>query len=285
MKKSAFAWRSLIFAGLVATAFGAAARPPVIRHDPVRAAPKGQAIQIRATVTADQGVNSVTLYYAVSRDAAPFKQAMQDAGAGAFIGTIPASLLDAASEIFYYVEATDRTDAISETPWHRINLRAAAETPPDQPGATSRSWKKPALIAGGIALAGGAAALIAGSQGGDDGGGATTTNTGTFAGTVTTVLDITGESPSVETRPVSFTVVSSGIVTSDNLQPGRHLEGTLRDNAFSMTGRVDDPDKTGEIRYQGALLGSRIVGSLTGSVVTTNGAVGVYSGTFTADKI
>jgi hypothetical protein len=85
-----------------ASAQHATGRPPVIKHAPVTAAARGQSITIRAVVTDPSGpVKTVTLCYATSRDAAPFKVPMQASGAGSYFGTIPGNVLDRISQVSY----------------------------------------------------------------------------------------------------------------------------------------------------------------------------------------
>lgn len=267
-------------------------RPPVIKHDPVTIAVRGQPVTIRAVVTTETGaVKTARLHYSVSRDVAPFTAAMTAAGGGSYFATIPATIMESASEVTYYVDATDDADGTAETPWHKIrvqgpatNATSVAEPPPAS--AKRAAWVKPALWAGGAALvAGGVVALSGGGGGGGDGGGGSsgTTNTGTYAGTVTTTLEMQNGTPVASSHAVTFTIVSSGIVSSDNLQTGQHLEAPLRGSDFTMVAPVSSGGLTGSINYYGSLLNSRIVGSVSGSV-SSNGTPGSVTGSFSATR-
>ncbi len=280
-------------------------RGPAIRHDPVTVAMVGQPLVVRAVVTSQfAAIKSVTLFYAASKDAAPFSVAMRASGGAAYVGTIPSAMLTGHDRLSYYIEAMDDLDAASETPWQAVQVRSSAtpgttvrlggssvQTPaPGAPPAESARpfWKKPAVWIGGAALvaAGTVAALSSGGGGGgsDGGSGTATTNSGTYAGTVTESLQYPGGSPSYATRPVTFSVVSSGVVSSDNLRPGQHLEAALIGNDFVMISNVSETNATGQVRYVGTLLTGRIVGTVEGSVQNTAGATGNYSGNFYAIK-
>ena len=77
-------------------------RAPVIKHTPITLAAPGQSITIRARVTDDAAkVKAVTLFYATSRDAAPFRTPMSSAGQDSFLGTIPATQLAGISNVSY----------------------------------------------------------------------------------------------------------------------------------------------------------------------------------------
>ena len=53
-------------------------RPPMIKHQAVTVAVQGQPIAVRATVTDDVDVKTVTLNYTTSRDAAPARRMRWD---------------------------------------------------------------------------------------------------------------------------------------------------------------------------------------------------------------
>jgi hypothetical protein len=264
-------------------------RPPVIKHEPVRAAAAGQSISIRASVTDDAGaVKDVRLLYSTSRDAAPFKAAMQSTGAGVYVGTLPGSVLSGLDRLSYYIEATDDQDLTSETPWYTVNLQSTAtsavtrtETAPPESGGSS--WGRTALYAGGAAALIGAGAWAA-SGGGGGGGGGSKTNVGTYAGSVTTCLEMEGGSPSCSSHSMSIQVLSDGVVSSDNLYRNQHLEGRLSGSDFALVAEVHETNVTGEIVFQGTVLDSRIVGSVSGSATSSGGTKGVYSGTFSATR-
>lgn len=309
-------WTAIILCSLASSPCLAqnkpANRPPVIRHESITTAVKGQSFSVRAVVTSQSAtIKSVTLLYTPSRDAAPFKIAMQEAGAGSYFGAIPSSLIKSLNEFSYYIEAVDENELASETPWHNVKLQVPQlnVTPPIQspppvavaPPAAARvinppakqieppkeswSWKGPAIIAGSAAAVVGGAILVANSRKSDDngGGGNSITNAGTYAGTASRYLQMAGESPSSESYAITITVLSSGTLSSDNLHPGSHMEASLSGTEFQMNGTVSESNLTGQITYDGTLLSGRITGSIAGAV-TASGTNGTYSGIFSATK-
>lgn len=265
---------------------GAFARPPAIRHEPVRVAVRGQSLSVRATVTSTSGsVKNVYLYYATSRDAAPFKLAMQGAGAGVYLGTVPGALLGSAPQVSYYIEAVDDHGAAAETDWCTVELRAPQAGDTAAAGGSQRSWVKPALYVGGVAALVGGAAWAASSGGGGSGGGSNTNAAGSYVGTVTTCLEMNGSPPTCESHALRILITSDGAVNSDTLRNGVYVEGRLSGSDFTINSAVNETNLTGEIRYSGTLLdNSRITGSISGPARTTDGTNGVYSGTFNATK-
>lgn len=279
-----------------------AARPPVIRHDPVTTAVRGQSMAIRAVVTTSSGsVKAVNLFYTTSRDAAPFKIAMQNVGSDSYFGSIPAHLLKDAVELSYYLEALDELDEATETRWYTVKLQnpqaaanqaipSAAPAPktPAEIQKDSWSWKSPAVIAGGTAVVVGGALLAAKSGGsssdssGNNGGGTTTTNAGTFVGTATKSLQL-GGGVQTTSYPITISVTTSGTVATDNLHQGSHMEAQLSGTYFQMSAQVTGTN-TGLLVYSGTLQGTMISGSISGSITTPAGANGSYSGVFSASK-
>ncbi|MDD4873102.1 MAG: hypothetical protein PHR77_21320 [Kiritimatiellae bacterium] len=289
-------------------------RPPVIKHEPVTTAVRGQSISIRAVLTDDSDtLKSVTLFYTTSKDAAPFKITMQSAGAGLYFGSIPSSLIKGVSELSYYIEALDEQDVASETPWYTVKFQTPqpsasqpipsqtplvvqppAQRPPSstptkqiEPKKESWSWKGPAIIAGGAAAVVGGAILAAnasGSDGGGGGGGTSITNAGTYTGSATRYIEMPGSSPSASSYPITITVTSSGIVSTDTLHPDTHMEGQISGTEFHMTAELDETDITGQIVYTGTLLNTMITGYMAGTVTSSTGTNGTCSGTFSATK-
>ncbi len=289
-------------------------RPPVIKHEAITTAVKGQSISIRAVVTSQsKSIKSVILFYTPSRDVAPFKIAMQEAGAGSYFGAIPSSLIKGINEFSYYIEAMDENDLVTETPWHTVKLQVPQmsvappiQSPPPavvtqpvavknvpvarqiEPPRKSWSWKKPAIIAGSAAAIAGGALLVANSGGGghsstpSDGG--TVTNAGTYAGTATRYLQWAGGSTSNESYSISIAVSSSGVVSSDNLHPDQSMQSSLIGNDFLMKATISESNLIGQVNYIGRLLSGEIHGDIIGSVTTTGGTNGTYSGTFSATK-
>ena len=283
------AWAGL-FAFLLpgVAALAAGERVPTIKHEPVAAAVRGQPISIRAVVQDDSGLCQVTLFYTPSRDAAPFKTPMQPVGAGSYVGSIPAAVVSG-REVFYYIEAVDEEANVAETPWYSIRLETAADASPGEDetkGARPTSkWVKPAFYAGGAAaLVGGVAWLLSDSGDSDSGDGWGTTNVGTYAGTATVVLEMPGTAPRSTSRAMSITIVSSGIVSSDTIHPGQHLESRLNGNNFVLIASVNETNLTGQIRYSGTVVDDRIVGGVDGTARNSAGTEGAYSGTFYAAR-
>lgn len=275
----------------IATAADGAARPPVIRHEPVRVAVAGQALSVRAEVTSETGIKAVALLFSTSRDAAPFRSAMHDAGGGFYVGNIPAGVLSGLKEISYYIEATDRDDVSSETPWCTVSLQnansAAAAVGTEGGSTNGRAWKKTALYAGGAAalIGGGLWAISAGGDSGGGGSGTSTTNVGTFAGSVTITREVSGEASTTTSHSMSIQILSNGTVSSDNMYDGQHLEGTLAGQTFLLIAAVSDSGFSGQISFFGTVVGARIVGSVSGLATSTGGAQAAYTGTFSANKV
>jgi hypothetical protein len=269
-------------------------QPPQVSHQPVTAAVRGQGLTLKAKVTDDHAkVQAVTLYYTLSKDAAPFQVPMKPVGLDLYLGTIEAGI----NSLSYYIEAQDELGAAVETPWRVIEIRDA-KSPPDAAGTVTPSegddggmpW---GYIAAGALVAGGAALLLAGDSGGggsssdDD-----TSNTngtvdaraGTYGGSVTTCFTPPGGSPSCETHGMTIIVDSSGRVLSDTLNEDQQMTGRISGDDFTLTAEPPEGESAGEINYNGTVIGdNRIVGTISGSSTTTNGT-GTYSGSFQANK-
>lgn len=284
----------LLFCLLTALPLSAQTRTPVIDHAPVKVAIRGQNILFRAKVTpATKPIESVTLHYAVSRDAAPYKIPMTPAGAGIFTGNVSADVTAGLPQLIYYIEARDTVGTTSETPWHTVEIKTGAPVPstgtaPAAQPAKQSSWKKPALIAGGALAAGGAALAIMGGGGGgggdDSGSGGTSTNTaGTYSGTASVFFQPPSGSPAGSTYPITITVSSGGAVSSDTLFSGSRVEGQLSGVNFLLVAPVNEPGRTGEIQFTGVVINNRITGTVQGSATTPDGN-GTYSGGFSAAK-
>jgi hypothetical protein len=210
---------------------------------------------------------------------------MNSAGKNSYLGTIPATQLSAISNVSYYIEATDALDASAETPWYTVRFQGQTDAETAVAAPQEWSWKKTALVggAGAAALVGGIA--LAGGGGGGGEGGTTTTNAGTYVGSVSTTLELDGSAPTTTTHAVTFTVFSAGLVSSDTLQEGQHLEARLTGGGdFEMVADISTPGLTGRIRYLGHLINTRITGNIDGTARTSDGVPGTYSGTFSAVK-
>lgn len=293
--------RSLAAVGCVfmATIALAGNQPPVIKHSPVTKALQAQGIVVRATVKddADQ-IRSVTLYYSLTKDMAPYKIDMQDSGSGLFTGTISPELLSGLNRAYYYVEAKDQVGTISETPWYTVDISAGGEKPTapvnggdgeDEPS----SWVKPTLIGVGVVAAGGLAVALSNSGGGDDDDGTpapdpdpgtgseTNEFAGTYSGTATTCFAPPGEASTCSLSPISIAVSEDGVATSDTLIMGERLTSSLSGNDFLFVGTISESNMTGQIEFLGTIVNDRITGTIQGSATSTNGT-GTYSGNFSA---
>jgi len=295
MKPSFFSRLLLIVTFLTTQAAVAQNAPPVIEHSPVKVAIRGQNILFRAKVIDDsRSIESVTMFYAVSRDAAPYKVAMSPAGAGVYTGTISSDLTAGLQQLLYYIEAKDSLGAVSETPWYTVEIKAGTPTttPTAKVGAAATSekessWKKPALIAGGALAVGGAALAImggGGSSGGSGSGSGVATNTaGTYTGTASVYFQPSGGTPTGSTYPITIAISDKGLVSSDTLFDGAHMEGQLSGANFLLTATVSQPDRTGEIQFLGVVINNRIAGTVQGYATAADSS-GTYTGTFSAAK-
>jgi len=306
--------RRLLAGGVLATALLMAAwsgaqesdqnDPPVIQHKPVVAAVRGQPVTVLANVTDDSGlVKSVTLFYSLSRDAAPFRVIMKPSAGSVYYGTIPQSMLTGES-VSYYIESMDHVDATSETAWYTVEIKdvagkakekEAAVVPPPAPKPQRASgddgssrWLGVGIIAGGAAAVLGGALLVA-ADGGDDssggGGGGGGVEAGRYSGSVTECFTPAGGTASCSSHSMAIDIDASGRVSSDSLKEGMYLETTLKGTEFTLTATLDGPgvEVTGQVAYVGSVVDSRIVGSISGEGTSAAGA-GTFSGTFSATK-
>ncbi len=302
---------SVVVAGLlVAPPFVGAdkGRSLKITHSPVSWAIKGQPLTLRARVSGGAGgVESVTLYYALFRDAAPFRVNMAASGMDMYVGTIEAGLLSGLTTISYYIEAQDRDGSIEETPWYDVQFRdpdASTPAPVKGGGAVAATGGGKAskeegmsaatigLIAGGAVALGAGAYFLADSGGSSSGGGGSVTNDpggignkpGTYSGNSTICRTLEGGSPVCESNPASVVIGSNGRVFSDSLRSGVPLAASLRGNDFTLTDEIATPELTGTITFSGTVLNeNRIVGSVSGNFVQ-GGTNGTFSGTFNLSK-
>lgn len=280
--------------------------PPDIAHDPVTKAIKGQALTMKAKVTDDKGeIGSVTLFYTLSKDAAPFRVPLKAAGLNYYVGTIDASVLAGVHSLSYYIEAQDSWGATRETPWYVVTFRdpdpgeapvksggESAKIPVPDGGKESSDGIPLGLIAGGAAAVIGGALLIANR---DSGGSSSNDDTkpddpalkqGVYGGAVTTCLTESGQSPNCESHACTITIDAKGKLLTTTLREGQSLTAQLNGNDFTFTASLNDAATgvTGEIFYNGTVLNNnKIVGSITGSRQSPTGS-GTFSGSFTANK-
>lgn len=288
---------SFVLALLATLPLCAQTTAPDINHSAVMVALRNQNILFRAKVTpSSKPIESVTLRYAVSRDAAPFKVPMTSAGGGIYTGTVSAEMTSGLQQLLYYIEARDTQGAVAETPWYTVEIKAGTPTPDNAattagaaPSSTKgqSSWKKPALIAGGALAVGGAAlAIMAGGGGGGDsggGGGVTTNAAGTYTGTASVFFQPPSGSPSGSTYAISITITANGTVVSDTLYENTHLEGQMSGSSFTLTAAVNQGRRIGEIQFSGVVVDRRITGTVQGTATTPDGP-GTYSGGFSASR-
>jgi len=276
-----------------------------ITHSPASFAIKGQPLTLRAKVTGGSGgIDVVTLYYALSRDAAPFPVPMASSGMDMYVGTIETGLLSGLSSLSYYIEAQDRGGLLEETPWYDVQFRdpeaqPAAVAPPKAPSASGTkagtrtaveeedgmSGTTMALIAGGAVALGAGAYFIA--DGGGGGGGGETSNSDTYTGN-STICEQTPSTPTkpCDTKSAAVVVDANGNVFSDSLLPGTSMSTQLNGNSFNLTASINDAltDTIGTITFKG-VIGSdgEILGNIFGSFERA-GEEGTYFGTFTLAK-
>jgi len=285
-----------------------AGKPPVISHDSVPVAVRGQPLSIIAKVTPGLAeVKTVNLYYTLSKDAAPFKVVMQNSGASVYYGSVPSHLLGSVNEISYYIEAVDRAENTAETDWYAVPVKdargvepprtyqppaapaaAPAQVGPSQPeksGKMSTALTVGLIGVGAAAVIGGAVYLAgSGSSGGGDN--PDTDKAGTYAGSETICFALAGGAPSCSRNDARIVIDGSGVVRSDSLYAGTSLEGRLNGSSFVLVASVNEPDtnRVGEIFFSGNIVDGRIFGSIDGQTTEPAGQ-GQYTGTFTATKL
>ena len=304
MKRN-FSWkRAGVFGVLLGAAWLAGqgatpVEPPRIAHEPVGVALRGQPITILAQISAAAPIKSVTLHYTLSKDASPFKLAMQSTGPAMFLGTIPAGLLGNADKVSYYIEATDDRDASTETPWYAVAIKdsnavgqgvgSAAIAAPAAATSSAESGHSSlvtaGIVAGGAAAVIGAALYVANRNSGSSstGGGAVTNAQGTYTGNKTIILTMSGQAPSSSTTPVTIIIDQNGGVFSQTLLDGSVISGTLNGSGFTLSGSSSVSNLTSTISFTGSVVNNNIVGTISGSAQSATNS-GRYSGSFSAGK-
>lgn len=291
-----------------------------ISHDAIPFAVRGQPLTLKAKVGGAEEPEAVTLYYALFRDAAPFRVPMKATGLGYYVGTIESSVVSGVDSFSYYIEAQDKNGAITETPWYEVPIRKAESKNESAPAASAGlpmprpagpaapapvmaasvehqakpdsregSWKTPALIAGGAAVVLGGAYAISeggGSSGGSDddndgGGGEEPADPqGTYGGSVNTCLTSTGGVTTCDSGAMTIVIDVNKVVFSETLRPGQQLTGNLNNGSFNLVSVSSEGGTNSTINFEGNVVGNKILGSVSGS--TSDG--GSYSGSFSANK-
>jgi hypothetical protein len=270
-------------------------KPPVIQHDAVTFAVVGQSLTLKAKVTdVSPGVQDVTLYYALFRDATPFRVPMKPTGLDFYVGTIDASMIKDIKTLAYYIEATDKDGAMSETPWYNVEIRKADSTAVNQAGnpagATDKKsggtdWKTYGLIGAGVAGVTLGVIALANSGGGSSsggGGGGSSTNTastaGNYGGNVAIGFTSAGKT-TYDNHSCAISITSQGSVTSATLLQGTLLSGSMSGNVFTLldSAATELGGTNAVITFTGQVINNQIVGTVAGNSQTPPGS---YSGNF-----
>ena len=259
---------------------------PTIQHDPVRAAEKGKPLGVRAAVRdASARVETVSLFYATTRGATPFRAAMSSTGAGTWFATIPGHLIGPGPQLLYYVQAENADGETAETDWHTVRVvetgispeaipsasevarnaqrqavPAAAAAPAPAPAAKpsrNRYLVPAAIIAGGAVAIGGAYAITEGGGGGGGGSGDVVTNAN-FGGNYDFCFESTAESNATTTCDGGLVnvYVKNGAVEVVGLWGSEIFAASLGGTVFSAAKNVSSTAKfpqsyiilSGEIR-------------------------------------
>lgn len=131
-------WGVLAAAASAAVLAVSAAAKPVIVHDPVRVAVKGEPLGLRATVRDAGGrVSGVAVFYASSRGMTPFRRDLTTTGAGIWFGTIPGHLIGPGSNLFYYVHADNLEGESTDTDWVTVRVIEPGMTAENMPSVQS----------------------------------------------------------------------------------------------------------------------------------------------------
>jgi len=292
-----------MFLNLQTTTAAPSSADLIITHTPVNWGVTGQPLTLKARVSGGVGgVKNVTLYYALFRDAAPFRVNMASSGIGLYVGTIEAGLLSGVSSLSYYIEAEDKGGTIEETPWYDVSFKdptaaqgSHAKVAPT--GTKAAAGEEGSSMTVGL-IAGGAAAIAVGAyvisdSGGDDSSSGNDGNVlegrdkaGTYTGTANTCVTIPPAAMECTESSISIFIDQNGKVFSDTLLPGQQLTGTLNGGSFTLQGNTSNPAEnlTGNITFTGNFIGnSEIDGTISGNL-TSDGSPGTYSGDFTATK-
>ena len=258
---------------------------PTIQHDPVRVAEKGKPLGVRAAVRdASARIESVSLFYATTRGATPFRAAMSSTGAGTWYATIPGHLIGPGPQLLYYVQAENADGETAETDWNTVRVVETGISPEAIPSASevarnaqrqavpaSSSAPAPApaakparnrylvpaaIIAGGAVAIGGAYAITEGGGGGGGNGDAVTN--ANYGGNYDICFESTAESNATTTCDGGLVnvYVKNGGVEVVGLWGSEIFAAGLGGNVFSVAKNVPSTSKfpqsyiilSGEIR-------------------------------------
>jgi hypothetical protein len=247
-----------------------------ITHDAVPFAVRGQPLTLKAKVTGAEEAESVTLYYALFRDAAPFRVPMKVHRVGLLCGHHRSPAWWPGWTAFsYYLEAQDKSGAITETPWYEVPLRKAetkAEAPaaglpmprPAGPAAPAPDHslcprtnpprihrtavgKHPPSSQVVLPSCWGArtrfpkaTAAGGGSDDGDDDGEVPVDPQGTYNGSVTTCLTTTGGVTTCESGSMSMVIGANKVVFSETIKPGEQLTNGLDGSSFTLVSSTSE---------------------------------------------
>jgi len=287
---------------LVATPVGAqkegTGTGPVIVHDPVRVAVKGEPLSLLTEVKPSSGsIKSVTLHYTLSRHGAPVDIEMKSTGMNLYSATIPGDFIQRTTHLYYYIEAVGEGDQWTESTWYAVEVKdpnapgapAKKIASSKEPEGESRNWGTVALIgAGAVGIAAAAVALSDSGGGGGGGGSGTSSNDveGVYVGVVTICFTPQGEATTCSQNDTTVAIDEAGGVNSGDLAGGTPASGTMNGNQFSIRVPASqiDPALLGSVLFNAVVRDGVISGNITGST-ESEAQPGNYSGTFTAGRL
>lgn len=256
-------WKWIVAGWVVCLAATPGQSVPVIAHDPITVAAKGQPLGVRATVRdAAARVDSVSLYYAASRGMTPFRASMSSSGAGIWYATIPGHMIGPGAQLFYYIQAENAGGETRETDWHTVKVVDSTVAPEAIPSASAVAQKArqqaesepavmPALpqpskaryllpgaiiVGGAVAVGSALAVAIDNSSGGGSGGGGSVITNANFGGSFNVCFFSTDdEAPGTECDNGLVNVyVRNGTVEIVGLWGAEVLSGALNGRVFSI---------------------------------------------------
>jgi len=138
---------------------------PTIAHEAPASVVAGQPLRIVARVSSSDPLKEVNIHIAQSGGAAPALLPLRPAGAGVYSLQVNPKQFVGVEEFRYYLDARTVQGAFTETNWKTVQVIGSASV---ASGSQESSWKKPALVIGGAAVAIGAGVAIAGGGGSGD---------------------------------------------------------------------------------------------------------------------